>query len=121
MAAAGAFSPFQVHEWLESVRKGWLALHYEDPDISGAYASEVFGGSYTRVRYEMSQPSNMAMFMLTDILYIGLPAVKVTHVAGWDDQNGGNWRWSAPLPAPHTVFEGKTLSLPAGTIALSLK
>lgn len=120
MTGIGAFSPYQIHQWLDDARTGWLALHYEDPRTAGAYASEVFGGSYARLAYEMTQPTDLGMFLSNDLLFNGLPAVTITHVAGWDDQNNGNYLWSAPLPQPRKVFSGKSLSLPAGTIGLSM-
>jgi len=118
--ATGGFSDYQINEWLAQVRTGYLALHYDNPDIAGAYASEVFGGSYSRQQYTMTQPTNKGMLLLNPVIFTGLPSVLVIYVAGWDNVNGGNYRWSAPLPTPHTVLEGKTISIPAQTIGISL-
>lgn len=118
--STGPFSTYQVHEWLGDIATGWAALHFDNPETAGAYASEFFGGSYTRIAYTMTQPTNRGMFTLTDLVFTGLPAGKILYIAGWDAQYNGNYLWSAPLPSPVTVLAGKSKSFPAGTIGLSM-
>lgn len=53
---SGRFSDYQVGVWLRGIGDIWLALHYDNPEIAGAYASEVFGGSYERQRISFGPP-----------------------------------------------------------------
>lgn len=119
MSTEGVFSNYQVEQWLSDVQDGWLGLAYDNPEVAGAYASEIFGGSYTRQLYSMTSPSSRGMLLLNDIMYTALPAVEVTYLVGWDAQYNGNYLWSAPLEEPYRVIEGRNLSIPAGTIGLS--
>lgn len=117
----GSYSDYLISKWLDSIKSGYLALHYDNPEVAGAYASEVFGGSYGRLGYVMTQPTNKGMLLASSLLFNGLPAMKVLYVAGWDAPTNGNYLWSAPLPGGgHSVLEGKSLSIPANTIGLSL-
>lgn len=116
---AGRFSDYRVEKWLDDLSVVWIAAHYDNPDVAGAYASEVFGGSYARVRCPMTQTANRAVFNLQPINILGLPAVTVTHIAGWDNQINGNMEFSIALPSPVRVVAGKSLPIPANTIALS--
>ena len=35
---------FVVEEWLRDITTDvWMSLHFDNPDLAGAYASEVFG------------------------------------------------------------------------------
>lgn len=115
----GKFSDYRVNRWLNEIEDCWLALHFDNPDVAGAYASEVFGGSYTRMKCKMSSASNRGIYSLDSVLFTGLPAVGITHIAGWDAQYNGNLEWSAPLANPVKIPLGKTYSVPAGVIALS--
>lgn len=114
------FSDYQHNLWLSQLTTGWVALHYDNPDVAGAYASEVFGGSYARQKVLMTDPSSGVLFNSTAITFNGLPAVTVTHVAGWDAQVNGNYIWSALLPIPVRILAGRSLPLASGQIALSM-
>lgn len=118
--AIGPFSDYLIEQMLRLAQNGWLGLAYDNPEIAGAYASEVFGGSYTRIEYALTAPSSKGMLLLNDVKFDGLPAVSVAYVTGWDAQYNGNYLWSAPLPSPRGVLAGKSLSIPAGSIGLSM-
>ena len=49
----GRISDYRAHKWLGQLTSGfYLAVHHDNPDVAGAYASEVFGGGYARQRSE---------------------------------------------------------------------
>lgn len=116
----GMFMEYKVHEWLGELKFCWLALHYDNPVISGAYASEIFGGSYSRQLINFAAPDNRAIFSINDVLFPGLPAVKITHICGWDVEFNGNCLFYEALDNPINMTLGKSFSVPAGTLALSM-
>lgn len=116
----GSFSDYRVHKWLTDMGTIWVALHYDDPTIAGAYASEVFGGSYQRVRVEFSEPVNRVIFNSQDVTFKGLPTIRITHLVGWDNQYSGNMEFSVPLPEAINVLAGKSFRIPTETLAISL-
>jgi hypothetical protein len=116
---AGRFSDYQVNKWLDDFNKVWVAAHFDNPDVAGAYASEVFGGSYARLQVVMDQSTNRVVYNTADFSIKGLPAVTVTHLAGWDVQINGNLLFSVELPAPMRIAAGKSLDVKKQTIALS--
>lgn len=116
----GRFTEYKVNEWLSDLEFCWLALHYDNPETSGAYASEIFGGSYARQLVNFEAPDNRAIFNINDVLFQGLPAVRISYFCGWDAEYNGNCIFSEALEQPITLALGKPLSIPAGTIALSI-
>ena len=118
--STGRFSDYQVEQWLSESDSYWVALHYDNPDISGAYASEVFGGSYTRVLVPFTGVDGRTTWNVDPIKWTGVPSVQVTHLAGWDAQINGNLLWSSSLDGKVTIPEGQSWSLGARVIALSI-
>lgn len=116
----GRFSDYQVNEWLSDIGSFWLSLHYDAPETAGAYASEIFGGSYSRQKCQLGSAENRSVYVLNNVLFTGLPAIRITHVAGWDAEFNGNYILSDDLPSPINMALGKPLSIPGGTIALSM-
>jgi len=116
----GGFSDYRANKWLTDIDKIWVALHYADPNISGAYASEVFGGSYSRVKTDFTDPDGRVMFNSSSIVFKGLPAVRLTHIAGWDKQYNGNMEFYIPLGTPTAVLAGKSFEVQASQLAISL-
>lgn len=117
---AGGFSDYRANIWLNQMQTIWIGLHYADPNISGAYASEVFGGSYTRVKTVFTEPDNRVMFNSSSIIYKGLPAVKLAFIGGWDKQYNGNLEFYIPLVNPVTILSGKGFTIDANQLAISL-
>ena len=115
---SGRFSDYQVNQWLGDLSNIWLAAHFDNPDVAGAYASEVFGGSYQRVACVMTMNNSRVLYNSACEIK-GLPAVSITHLAGWDVQINGNLLFSVALPAPVRIAAGKSYSVPVNTIALS--
>lgn len=118
--AEGTFSDTRVEVWLGDFKTLWVGLHYDNPRTAGEYASEVFGGSYARVRTTMSDPVNRVIFNESDLSFNGLPAVKLTHIAGWSQAYNGTMEFSVPLPAPRVIVTGKGYYIPAGEIAITI-
>lgn len=114
------FSDYQVNKWLTELGDLWLALHFDNPDIAGAYASEVFGGSYVRMSAAMTDASSRAIFTLTTVKFSGLPAVSISHLAAWDAKTNGNLIASVALPTAVRILPGTSYTVPAATLALSI-
>lgn len=117
---SGRISDYQVERWLTTMQTSFLALHFDNPDVAGAYASEVFGGGYTRQRINFSLPANRAMWNLSAVSFTGLPGVTVTHLTLWDSLTAGNYLTTLALPASMRVLAGKSVAWGAQQIAVSI-
>jgi hypothetical protein len=120
--STGRFSDYQVAQWLADAASNgyWLAIHYDDPDISGAYASEIFGGSYIRVLAQFSGVDGRTIWNTDTVRWTGLPAVQATFLAGWDAQFNGNLLWSSSIDGVVKFIDGSTWAIPAQSVALSI-
>jgi hypothetical protein len=120
--STGRFSDFQIERWLASLADSgcYLALHYDNPDVAGAYASEVFGGTYARTFADFTGVEGRTVWNTAAVKWSGLPAVVVTHVAGWDAANNGNLLWSSSLDSVVRIAQGNGFSLGARVIGLSV-
>lgn len=118
--ATGRFSDQRVETWLSQLSSVWLSLHFADPDVDGAYASEVFGGSYGRILASFTDPVSRVIYLDSDVTFRGLPTVKVTHVGAWDAQYNGNLEFSVAMESPSYVVDGGSIRIGAETLALSL-
>lgn len=117
----GGFTDYRVNKWLDQIAENiWVSLHYTDPSVSGAYASEVFGGSYSRIRAPFSSADGRSIFNDNSIIFKGLPNVKITFIGGWDLNYNGNLEFYIPLGEPVTVMAGKSYIIDASMLALSL-
>ena len=116
----GSLSDYRVAKWLGDFSSLWVGLHYDDPNLAGAYASEVFGGSYSRVKAPFTQAVSRSVFNTSGILFRGLPHVKLTHVSAWDAQFNGNMEFSIALPKPMIIQSGKSFQINANELAISL-
>lgn len=118
--ANGAFTEHRADMWLQDLAELWISLHYSDPEVSGHYASEVFGGSYGRVKAEFSEPTGRVIFNVADIWFKSLPDVKITHIGAWDSQFNGNMEFSVALDTAQRILEGKSFRISSDSIAVSL-
>jgi hypothetical protein len=117
----GRISDYRAHLWLGELATGfYIALHHDNPDVAGAYASEVFGGGYARQKVSFTSPNNRAMFNMGAVSWNGLPGVTVTHLALWDSLINGNYEASIALDVPQRVLAGKSLAYGTGLLAFSL-
>lgn len=118
---SGRVSDYQVTQWLTGLQSGtWLGLHFDNPDVAGAYASEVFGSGYARQSIDFSFPDARAMWNRSQISFSGMPPVTITHLGLWDSGINGNLLASISLDVPIRSFTGKTVSFAPDTIAVSL-
>ena len=120
MSTIGRISDFQVEKWLTDLDQCYLALHYDNPDVAGAYASEVFGGGYTRCFVRFTPPSNRVIWNQDPAKWSGMPSVLITHIAGWDARIAGNYLFSMTLSNPIRVLAGKQILFGPNEIAISL-
>ena len=119
--ANGRISDYRAEKWLGELVEGYyVGLHHDNPDVAGAYASEVFGGGYTRQVVQFTTPNNRAIFNLTALQWNGLPGVTITHLALWDSLINGNFEASIELDLPVRVLPGRSLGYPASVLAFSL-
>jgi hypothetical protein len=119
MASYGKFSSYQVEKWLNELQGCYAALHYDDPDIAGAYMSEVTGGSYIRQKITFTLADARAIWNAADLKWAGLPAYRITHFAVWDVSINGNYICSAPLKTVARLTAGSSYSIAAYTVAMS--
>lgn len=118
--AGGRVSDFLVDKWLNELTSNtYAALHYDNPDVAGAYSSEVFGGSYARVKLSMTTSANRAIWNAGTITFTGLPTVSITHLGIWNAAINGDLLYSSPLPTPLRVQTGSRQAFPAGILAFS--
>jgi hypothetical protein len=116
----GTFSDYRANKWLGQLSKVWIGLNFADPNISGAYASEVFGGSYNRVQTLFSTPDGRVIFNESTVKFKGLPSVRIIYISGWDAQYNGNMEFSIALSSPVTVLAGKGYEIQASQLAISI-
>lgn len=115
------FTSYQINRWLNQINTVmWAGLHFDDPGTSDPNVTEVFGGSYTRVKIAMGLPTNGAMFNAAAISFTGMPKTAVTHVGFWDAKTYGNLIGYAPFAQTIMVQAGRTITLPSGQVALSM-
>lgn len=117
---AGKISAYQAERWLDQLQNSWVALHYEDPDISGAYASEVFGGGYARYPVTFSSASGRSIWNETSVVFAGLPSVVVTYIGLWDAAVNGNHLATMYLDTPVMVGAGGSMEWGPTSIAVTL-
>lgn len=113
------FTNYQIGEFLRQLDRSYLSLHFDDPDLAGAYASELFGGSYERKPVDFSNPSNRGITVVSQTYFNGLPPVSITHVGGWDAKIKGNLLFSIAIEKPLRTREGGSFSIPSNSLVLS--
>lgn len=117
----GRISDYQVEKWLRDMTSEcYISLHYEDPDVSGAYVSEIIGGGYSRARGVFGAPSGRAVWNIEPVSFHGLPATIITHVGGWNAQSRGDLLFSIQLLQPIQVLQGGNAAWAAEKLAISV-
>lgn len=118
---SGRISDWQVEQWLNDIQGTiWMSLHTDNPDVAGAYNSELYGQGYARQRVSMSPASNRAAWNTSSITFAGLPGAIVTHIGGWDEAINGNLRFSIALASPLRIVAGSRQAFPPQILAVSL-
>jgi hypothetical protein len=117
----GRISDWQVEQWLAELSGDtWMALHFDNPDVAGAYNSELSGQGYARQKVTMGATANRAVWNSGAVIFAGLPASIITHICGWDAAVNGNLRFSIALPNPLRILAGSRQSFASGVLAVSL-
>lgn len=117
---AGRISDAQAHTWLQGLDELWLSLHHENPEVGGAYASEIIGGGYVRQLIPFTSPNTRAIFSDKAVSWTGLPQVTVSYVGAWNAQYNGDIVAFFEIPDPQFLVSGGRLSYAAGDIAISI-
>lgn len=114
------FSPFTLNQVLQQIKaESWVSLHFDDPEVSGAGASEITGGGYGRVLGSFGAISNLAMYNNEALRWEGLPLSRITHLGGWNAEHKGDLQWSCLMIPARRVLEGKGITIGTEEIALS--
>lgn len=98
----------------------FLALHFDSPIYAGAYASEVSGAGYVRVKVDFNEPSTRTITNTSDVRFSGLPQTRVTWVAGWTARERGDLLWHVELDSPSIISQGGGYGIGAGEIIIGL-
>lgn len=117
---SGRFTDSKVQEFLGSFNQVWLGLAHESPEISSPYSAEINGAAYERMRILMSQPEGRYVANATGCRFSGLPAVRITHLLGWDQSINGNLDFFIALPTPMRIQLGRSFVVDSGDIVLSI-
>lgn len=117
---AGRITDYQAHAWLKGMSTLWLSLHHENPEIGGAYASEITGGGYARKQTKFNSPNARAIFSAGVVKWDGLPALTVSYIGAWDARYNGNLLAFFELESPTFITAGGSVAYAAGEIAISL-
>lgn len=117
---SGRVSDYQVDRWLASLGPGWFSLHHQNPDISGAYASEVFGGGYTRAYSRLTLPMGRATWNISPLVFHSMPPIIITHVGLWNAEVNGDLLVSIALEQAISIVASKTFQIPEQQVAISI-
>ncbi len=114
------FTNYTVHNMLTEIKEEcWVSLHFDDPNLAGAYASEITGGAYVREKAKFGDIGNRTMWLADDLKFNGLSLNRVTHLGGWNLQYKGDLLWACELNPPVRILEGKGFSVGKDDLALS--
>lgn len=114
------FTAFTLGKALQDIKdECWVALHFDDPELAGAYASEINGGGYDRRPANFGEITNNHMWVTNNLRWEGLTLNLVAYLGGWDKHHNGNLQWTSELQPPQRILEGKGFVVPSDTIALS--
>lgn len=110
-----------VGKILDDIRDGcWIAAHFDNPSLAGAYASECAGGGYSRQIATFTEPASRTIWVTNPILFTGMLRTRVTHICGWNAQREGDLMFTAELGNPVNVADGGGFQIVAGDIAVSI-
>ena len=96
----------------------YLSLHSADPGKSGA--SEIAGGSYARRPIIWDEVNGGLKTNHDNIEFMGMPSIRVSHIAIWEAPRGGNYLWGGALIDPKIVNAGDTFRIVSGSLRITL-
>tara|TARA_B110000211_G_scaffold192187_1_gene219357 strand:+ start:953 stop:1348 length:396 start_codon:yes stop_codon:yes gene_type:complete len=107
-----------------AVNDPYVSLHTADPTDAGTPATEVSGGSYTRVASSFSTASGTSGLVATDADITFPTATGTWGVVGWiglwDAASGGNMLYHTALDATKTIDSGDIFKITTGNLTVEL-
>lgn len=130
-----AISNYLEDAWLKTLRGGgngttftapaaiYVQLHTADPTDAGTTS---VSSTTTRQAVTFAAPSgtNTDMASNADVSWTnwaGTNGEVVSHISLWDASSSGNCLWRGALTASKTVNTGDTLTIPSGSLTLTLQ
>src|SRR5262249_6521721 len=103
-------------------KPNWLALHTDDPTVTGDPATEVAGAGYQRqaATGAWSAPGSKTIATTKAFTWVGMPACTVTHIAVWDALSGGHLLATIALSPAIAVSASGHFLAAAGDIAITV-
>jgi hypothetical protein len=98
----------------------WLALHTDDPTVTGDLSTEVAGAGYIRQRITFSSASSKTVGSTNKQTFANMPAATILYMAVWDSQVTGNMLASIILGTPLVVVASGQVLCAAGDIAITV-
>ena len=101
-----------------SVATTYVQLHVGDPGEDGISNP---AQNTSRVQVTFAAPANGVLTSSTEVVFANVPATETyTHGSVWDSQTGGNCLFSGAFGSARSVSSGGSLSLPAGSVSVTL-
>ena len=98
----------------------WLALYTVSP-TDAATGTEVSGGAGPYARKSVVFATSLSISTNTTVInFTGMPACTVVAIAVTDALTGGNILFYSTFVPPKTLVAGDTLSIPIGSLSVSL-
>ena len=97
-----------------------LALHTQDPTVTGSDSYEVGGEGYARQAVGWSTPASRTTGNVEEVNFEDLPECTVTHIAVWTNTVPSQCLMTLELPTPLSVNQSDAINIPAHNLAFSL-
>lgn len=95
----------------------YLALHTDDPTVTGDASTELAGDGYLRQPLVWTAPGSKTTANSNKLTFVQLPAASIPFLAIWDQQADGHMLFSIDLVASglavlHVLASGQVLVAP---------
>lgn len=121
---AGAWSTWQIEQWLDGIvaATSHLALMDDDPfGVTDPLTVELSGGGYNRVAITWGRPSAKQLRVNNLATFSGLtPGSTVRAIAGFDAATNGNMRFAVFPDTPATITASGLYVVPANSVYVGL-
>ena len=121
----GAFSTYQIEQWLDALQASdvWLGLVDDDPfGVVDPLTVEISGGGYARpgpVSFDRPSPKQLRVAGISQ--WSGLiPGTTVRGIAGFDAGTNGNMLFAVYTPADVTITTSGLYILASNALTLGL-
>lgn len=101
-----------------AVTQPYVKLHTGDPgeDCTANAATET-----TRKALSVGAASTGTVTSDADLVWSNMAGSEtISHISVWDASSGGNALWSGALTASKAVLAGDTLTIPSGSLTISV-